>query len=85
MIIIGVITFVLSLAIALPITLSLDKKSAPSASYFNFSFVQSMMNASNIMNYMAIAFTVAPLMYLLITILVGINGVYRARNFHVFF
>ena len=46
--------------------------------------MQNTAIAANSFSYMSMAFTFLPLLYLLITILVGINGVYKSRPFHYF-
>ncbi len=85
LIIIGVILFILSFSITFPIVISIDMSNAGISSYFNFSGFRNIAISSNIMNYIALGFISIPLFYLFITVLVGINGVYRSRQFHFIF
>ena len=85
LIIIGVILFILSFSITFPIVISIDMSNAGISSYFNFSGFRNIAISSNIMNYVALGFISIPLFYLFITVLVGINGVYRSRQFHFIF
>lgn len=74
----------LAFTISFAVTLTLDWKNKPDASFFNFQWVQNTALAANSFSYISMGLIALPLLYLLITVLVGINGVYRSRSFHYF-
>lgn len=79
-----VLIILLTLSIAMVITVTTMWKHTGESSYFNFQWFKDTAIAGNIFSYMIIGLCVIPLLYLFITVLVGINGVYKSRSFHIF-
>lgn len=84
LVILAFIIFNLSFSISLITTTTIMQAHKSSTSYFNFSSFNSLMLSGNIFGYIGIVLTIVPFFYLLVTVLVGINDVYRSKQFHYF-
>lgn len=81
---IGSLIILLSLSIAMVTTVTTMWKASGDASFFNFQWFQNVAISGNVFSYIIIGLCVIPLLYLFVTILVGINGVYKSRSYHYF-
>lgn len=79
-----IIGIVLAVAISFLTIICIEQSHAPNQGMWNLKSFRSIALANNIFTGMAIGIVVLPLFYLLITIMVGINDVYRSRQFHFF-
>lgn len=78
----GTIIVLLALSISLVVVTTLDKKTG--GGYWDFTWMKNLQIASAVFSYVIMALTVIPLIYLLITVLVGIRDTYRSLKFHYF-
>lgn len=60
------------------------KQAAPTKGMWNLESFKAIALANDVFAGLAIGFVILPLFYLLVTVMVGINGVYRSRQFHFF-
>lgn len=82
MILLAIIIVLLALSITLVIIVTLESKS--NDGWWNFDWMKNLAIANSVFCYLIIGLTVIPLIYLLITVLVGIRDTYRSRKFHYF-
>lgn len=80
----SIIAIILSISIAFLTVICLDQANAAGQGYWNLDSFKALALASKTLSGLAIAVVVLPLVYLLITVLVGINNTYRSRQFHYF-
>lgn len=80
----SIIAIILSISIAFLTVICLDQANAAGQGYWNLDSFKAAALASKTFSGLAIAVVVLPLVYLLITVLVGINNTYRSRQFHYF-
>ena len=80
----SIITIILSISIAFLTVICLDQANCGSQSYWNLDSFKTVALWSKIFSGLAVGVVVLPLVYLLITVLVGINNTYRSRQFHYF-
>ncbi len=78
------IFIIVGAAISLLTVICIEQHNASSQGMWNLQSFKTTALCSNIFSGMAMGIVVLPLLYLLITVMVGINGVYRSRQFHVF-
>ncbi len=81
---IAAIVILLAFSISFVVVVTLDANSSLSYGWTNFTWMKNVGIASNVFGYIIMALAVIPLIYLLITVLVGINEVYKSRNYHYF-
>ena len=78
------IAIILSVSIALLTVICLDQAAAAGQGFWNLDSFKQIAMAAKVFSGLAIGIVVVPLVYLLITVLVGINNVYRSRQYHYF-
>ena len=79
-----IIGVILAVAISFLTIICVEQTHAPKQGMWNLKSFRSIALINNIFTGMAIGIVVLPLFYLLITIMVGINDVYRSKKFHIF-
>ena len=80
----SIIAIILSISIVFFTVISLDQASASDKGYWNLDSFKTIALCAKTFSGLAIGVVVLPLVYLLITVLVGINNTYRSRQFHYF-
>lgn len=75
---------IVGVAISFLTVICIEQHNASSQGMWNLQSFKTMALCSNIFSGIAMGVIVLPLLYLLITVMVGINGVYRSRQFHTF-
>jgi hypothetical protein len=80
----SIIAIILSISITFLTVICLDHANAASQGYWNLDSFKAVALVSKTFSGLAIAVVVLTLVYLLITVLVGINNTYRSRQFHYF-
>ncbi len=82
---IGIIMcIILALSISMVTTITLDWTHKPNYGPLNLPGMHTKVIVAQVFSYISLGCIVLPLLYLFITILVGINGVYRSQSFHLF-
>ena len=83
--IVGVtIGIILTIAISF-LTVVCVEQEAPVQGMWNLDSFKTIALCNNVFTGLAIGILILPLFYLLVTVMVGINGVYRSRQFHFFY
>lgn len=79
----SIIGIILVIAISFLAVICIEQ-AVPAQGMWNLDSFKTIALCNNIFTGLAIGIIILPLFYLLVTVMVGINGVYRSRQFHFF-